>query len=80
MNLFLHIPLMGVTLLTLISVNNSPKNFSDFEALSEVCDVEYSKVTAIATCKIDNLDMSFEEKVKFCTLKMRIVNHVPTFN
>ena len=80
MNLFLHIPLMGATLLTLVSVNDPPKSFPDVGEPSEVCDVDYSKVAAIATCKIDNLDMSFEEKVESCTLKMHIINRSPIFN
>ena len=71
---------MGTTLLALVNINDSPKSFSDVKELNEVCDVDYSKVSATATCKIDKLDMSFEEKVRSCTLKMRVTGHTPMFN
>jgi hypothetical protein len=71
---------MGTTLLALVNINNPSINFSDVKELNEVCDVDYSKVSAIATCKIDKLDMSFKEKVRSCTLKMRVIGHTPIFN
>ncbi|HHZ96438.1 MAG TPA: hypothetical protein EYN67_13005 [Flavobacteriales bacterium] len=80
MNSFFYIPLMGTTLLALININDSPKSFSDVIEFNEVCDVDYSKVSAIATCKVDDVDMSFKEKVKVCTIKMRVINPSPIFN
>jgi hypothetical protein len=71
---------MGTALLTLININDSPRSFSDAKELNEVCDVDYSRVSAIATCKIDDIDMSFKEKVRMCTIKMRVINRSPTFN
>jgi len=71
---------MGTALLTLININNSPKSFSDVKELNEVCDVDYSRVSPVATCKIDDLDMSFKEKVRVCTIKMRVINRSPIFN
>jgi|TARA_R110001583_G_scaffold138163_2_gene289789 hypothetical protein len=80
MNSFLYIPLLGSALVALININNPPISFSDGEELNEVCDVDYSRVSAIATCKIEDPDMSFEEKVRVCTLKMRVINPSPIFN
>ena len=80
MNSFFYIPLMGTTLLALVNINDSPKSFSDVKELNEVCDVDYSKVSAIATCKIDKTDMSFEEKVRVCMLKMRVIERPLMFN
>ncbi len=79
MNSFFYIPLMGTTLLALVNINDSPKSFSDVKELNEVCDVDYSRVSAIATCKIDDIDMSFKEKVRMCKIKMRVINRSPTF-
>jgi hypothetical protein len=71
---------MGTTLLALVNINNPSINFSDVIEFNEVCDVDYSKVSAIATCKVDDVDMSFKEKVKVCTIKMRVINPSPIFN
>ena len=69
---------MGTALFALISKSGPSTNFSDSKELSEVCDVDYSRVSAIALCKIDDPDMSFEEKVRLCTLKMRVTNQPPS--
>ena len=80
MNSIFYIPLLGSALVAFININSPPKSFSDVEELNEVCDVDYSRAVAIATCKIDDIDMSFKEKVRMCTIKMRVINRSPTFN
>ena len=77
MNSFFYFPLMGTALFALINSNVPSTNFSDSKELNEVCDVDYSRLSAIALCKIDDPDMSFEEKVRICTLKMRVTNPPP---
>ena len=68
---------MGSALFALINSTGPSTNFSDSKELNEVCDVDYSRLSAIALCKIDDPDMSFEEKVRICTLKMRVTNPPP---
>jgi len=68
---------MGTALFTLVNAATPSTNFSDDKELNEVCDVDYSRVSAIALCKLDNPDMSFEEKVRVCTLKMRVQSQPP---
>lgn len=70
---------MGGALFALINAAGPTTNFSNSKELNEVCDVDYSRVSAIAICKIDDPDRSFEEKVRLCTLKMRVTNPPPTF-
>ena len=77
MNSFFYFPLMGTALFALINSTGPSTNFSDSKELNEVCDVDYSRLSAIALCKIDDPDMSFEEKVRICTLKMRVTNPPP---
>jgi len=77
MNSFFYFPLMGSALFALINTGAPTTNFSDSKALNEVCDADYSRVSAIALCKVDDPDMSFEEKVRVCTLKMRITSLPP---
>ena len=77
MNSFFYFPLMGTALFALINSNGPSTIFSDSKELNEVCDVDYSRLSAIALCKIDDPDMSFEEKVRICTLKMRVTNPPP---
>tara|TARA_R110002050_G_scaffold186209_1_gene320406 strand:- start:310 stop:549 length:240 start_codon:yes stop_codon:yes gene_type:complete len=77
MNSFFYFPLMGTALFALINNIGPSTNFSDSKELNEVCDVDYSRLSAIALCKIDDPDMSFEEKVRVCTLKMRVTSPPP---
>lgn len=77
MNSFIAFSIMGPALFALASDKPS-LSFSDIIELNEVCEVDYLKVSPIATCKIDNPGMSFEDKVRACTLKMRATPPVPS--
>lgn len=60
-------------------IQKSNKLFDDYlTETTEVCATEGSMKTAIATCKFDNPALSFEDKVRLCTIKMRptVMPHV----
>ena len=74
MNSFFYISLLGITLLVPASKSDSSELFEDFiKETHEVCSVNGSMRVAIATCKVDNVHLSFEDKVRLCTIKMRPV-------
>ena len=72
MNSLYYISLLGTALFIPTSTSNSQKLFDDYLMEShEVCATEGAMKTAIATCKLDDLNLSFEDKVRICTMKMR---------
>jgi hypothetical protein len=74
MNLFYYISFLAGTTMVPVSTSifDPQKLFDDYLMESrEVCAAEGSMKTAIATCKLDNLNLSFEDKVRICTIKMR---------
>jgi hypothetical protein len=76
MNSFYYISLLGTTLLVPVSQSNTEPNklFDDYLLEShEVCATDGAMKVAIATCKVDNPHLSFEDKVRLCTIKMRPV-------
>ena len=73
MNSFYYISL-GVALYAsnASSTKDSSKLFEDYlSEATEVCATEGLMKPAIATCKLDNPHLSFEDKVRLCTIKMR---------
>lgn len=74
MNSFFYISLLGATLLVPASKSDSSELFEDYlMETHEVCSTDGSMRATIATCKVDNLHLSFEDKVRLCTIKMRPV-------
>jgi len=74
MNSLYYIILVGAAI-AISDTNNSANNeelFSDYLLESaEVCATEGLMRPAIATCKLDDTSLSFEDKVRLCTIKMR---------
>jgi hypothetical protein len=61
----------GIALLT-SGKKDSNNLFEDYlTETTEVCSTEGALMPAIATCKFDNPSLSFEDKVRLCTIKMR---------
>ena len=73
MNSFYYISLIGVSLLASgAPPDDTLKLFEDYMAeTTEVCATEGNMKPAIATCKLPNPHLSFEDKVRLCTIKMR---------
>lgn len=78
MNSFYYISLMSTTLLVPVSTVVDPA-IELTPGTYEVCSTEGPIVTAIATCKLDNPDLSFEDKVRLCAIKMRPAKARPLF-
>jgi hypothetical protein len=78
MNSFYYLSLCGISAIgvsnLVVSAKAKPLADDIVGEQYETCDVEIYPLSAIATCKVEDPTLSFEEKVRYCTAQMRPEN------